>query len=871
MYCFGKLRGVLANLSFQNHDPQAMKLTLLFFPIFFAGATYSQDTLSGVVNSYAAIDELVFCEGKLIVGPSVGTFGPGQKVLLLQMKGAQIDESNSASFGTITELNDAGHFELNEVKAISADTIWLRYTLQHHYDTEGAVQLVGLPEAPATLYLQDVSCLPWNGAYGGVLAVQNSGSITLLSHLSANGMGFGNEQAHEVESNCTWLTFALAYYYPSSNWRGAPKGEGIASFISEKEHGRGPQANGGGGGNDHNSGGGGGSNAGAGGQGGQQTPASAFGCSGNFPGMGGKALPLSPTRLFMGGEGGNGHVDDPDAGSPGAKGGGIILLITDTLITNGFGLSANGNTPPTATGDGAGGGGGGGSIYLSAAVILGNTTLSTVGGHGGDVINPADRCFGAGGGGGGGRIAAPMLANVSAIVAGGEAGQNSTPSSQCSDLSNGAQPGSTGTVEAPFALPKGEEEYLPTTVLAQPVSLNLCEGDTAVFQFLVQGNFLHYQWQAKINGIWQNLPNDTNQTLTLLPGSFDQALIRCVVSSPCMAPLTSEEVSLHTQSVPVAAFDVVAAGDGNFEFQNNSTNAVNYHWQFGDGNTSDEANPLHHYQNQGSYSVLLIAENICGSDTALEVINYVPAPVADFSISPAEGCAPLTVFFENNSQGNNIETTWSFPGGTPAGSTDDNPVVVYAEAGNYDVQLIVQNSFGTDTLLKPNAVLVHPLPVADFSFLADGLSVQFQYTGLGASSFFWEFGDGTISTEENPVHTYPEPGTYEVGLTVSNGPCGASVAKTMALIANSSSENPWAHLQLYPNPTAGTLHLSFGQHPSDVSVEVAVFDSLGNLLFENTITAQEGILELGELPAGFCLLVLKMEGQRIHLPVLIVR
>ena len=848
-----------------------MKLFPLFYLLFVAGAMYAQDTLSGVVNTYAAVQELNFCEGKIILGPASGSFVSGQQVLLIQMEGAEIDQSNSASFGNILQVHHAGHFEENEILGVNADTVWLRYTLLHEYEPGGAVQLVGFPQADEMLYLDSVVCLPWNGAFGGVLALQNTGTTSLLSQLSVDGAGFGDAVPHEVVSNCTWLTQANNYYYAATNWRGAPKGQGIAKFVEGKEHGRGPQANGGGGGNDHNSGGGGGAHAAQGGRGGRQTPSSTFGCYGNYPGLGGRALPLSPTRLFMGGEGGNGHVDDNNAGSPGARGGGILLLLTDTLFSNGFGLSANGLAPPQAAGDGAGGGGAGGSIYLSATTIVGNCTLSATGGKGGDVTNPNDRCFGPGGGGSGGRIIAPANANISTLVAGGEAGQNTTSAAPCSGLSNGAEAGQTGLVEVLFQLPGSEEAYTETQIIAQPQSISICQGDTAHFQFLVQGNFLHYQWQVYENATWEDLPNDTSASLTLLPGSPGLTNLRCLVSSPCSASLISDEVLLTTQEAPHAAFSIQDQGAGLFQFLNNSLNATTYSWHFGDGNTAAAANPLHQYQVYGSFSVTLIATNGCGADTAVGNVNFVPAPMAAFSLSPAEGCEPLTVFFENNSTGDSLALEWYFPGGNPSASTAPNPVVTYAQAGSFDARLIVHNAFGNDTLLQTAAVLVHPVPMADFSYTADSLTVLFQNQSQGALSYLWEFGDGSSNTGENPQHAYPAPGVYEVTLTVSNGPCGATVAQSIYLAPTAAEESAWPGLRIAPNPGPGLFRLSLGPPSSSQPIKIQVFDLLGQAILFTTTTGSEATLDLSEQPPGMYLLVLSQAGQQMQLRLLIGR
>ena len=86
-----------------------------------------------------------------------------------------------------------------------------------------------------------------------------------------------------------------------TDWRGAFKGEGIVIGNSAQYSGKGARATGGGGGNDHNSGGGGGGHATAGGQGGENDEPSLFGCSGENPGLGGKAIAdFQGYRLFFG-------------------------------------------------------------------------------------------------------------------------------------------------------------------------------------------------------------------------------------------------------------------------------------------------------------------------------------------------------------------------------------------------------------------------------------------------------------------------------------------------------------------------------------------------------------------------------------------
>ncbi len=152
-------------------------------------------------------------------------------------------------------------------------------------------------------------------------------------------------------------------------------------------------------------------------------------------------------------------------------------------------------------------------------------------------------------------------------------------------------------------------------------------------------------------------------------------------------------------------------------------------------------------------------------------------PVADFVGNPTSGCAPLTVDFTDQSEGDIIAWDWDFgDGGT---STDQNPTHVYQNAGNYTVSLMVTAAEGTDTETKVNYISVSDVPVADFVGSPDSgsapLTVNFTDLSTGnPTAWSWVFGDGGTSFLQNPTHTYNSPGVYTVTLTASNA-CGSDV------------------------------------------------------------------------------------------------
>ncbi len=195
-------------------------------------------------------------------------------------------------------------------------------------------------------------------------------------------------------------------------------------------------------------------------------------------------------------------------------------------------------------------------------------------------------------------------------------------------------------------------------------------------------------------------------------------------------------------------------------------------WDFGDSATSDIENPTHTYSEPGTYTVSLTVSGLGGTDTETKT-GYITvyAPVtADFSATPLSGIAPLEVSFTNLSTGTYDTLTWDF--GDSATSDVENPTHIYSETGTYTVSLTVSGFGGTDTETKTGYITVYAPVTADFSAtpLSGIAPLEIAFTNLSTGTYdtlTWNFGDGGTSNLENPAHTYSEPGTYTVSLTVS--------------------------------------------------------------------------------------------------------
>lgn len=808
----------------------------VFLFSFLAFPLFSQTQIAGIINQYAKVSGIENCEAKLTVdNPSA--FIAGDQVLLIQMKGAVINTNNSSSFGDIENVGSAGFYEINEVLSVSGNNVYLKFEPLHDYAPANSLQLVTLPTYNMAEVIGDLKAKPWDGETGGVL-ILDANNLLLQASIDVSGTGFRGAEKQEVVSNCNFLTNADAYFYPAGNWRGSPKGEGIAELLPAKELGRGAQANGGGGGNDHNSGGGGGGNIAAGGVGGEQN-VSGFGCDGNFPGWGGKACPPDQARLYLGGGGGAGHFDDTGAGSSGGNGGGIAIIIAQTIEANGFSIFANGSKPSVAQGDGAGGGGAGGTILLKSNSIIGALNIEAKGGGGGDVNNTPDRCNGVGGGGSGGRFITNVSNFAQVNLAGGQPGVNNVASSQCSSPSNGGEPGKDGAQSNLGNMAIAQNEILPVEIIEQPANVVTCVGLPVELTFQVLGSNLSYQWQVNDGTGWQNVPISPNYSgaqsseLTLLAATsaMDGFQFRCGVFSPCTLNFYSDEVALEIIQLPEAAFNALPLGNGSFNFQNTSLNATSFLWDFGDGNTSAETNPTHVYTNQGTFQVTLTSFNNCGQSVLTLAVSTEALPLAHFTADLVAGCNPLTVQFQNQSSGSNLNGfNWEFPGGVPAFSTEENPIVTYDLPGIYPVTLTASSSLGSDTYELPDFIEVHLTPSADFSFSIDENTVQFTNSSTGGSFYHWDFGDGNISQSANPAHEYSNLGVYDVDLTASNPYCGSSISYQVFIeVSATDAEIADSKIQISPNPTTDFFMVKLPQDALTLT-KMRLMNSMGGTL-----------------------------------------
>ena len=350
-------------------------------------------TSSTIINDYTPALALDICTNKLTVEDAI-KFNIGDTVLLIQMKGAIIDSTNTAAFGNITDYKSAGNYEFNYVKSKVGNVVELKNKIIRTYELpNGKVQLIRVPYFTNYVVTDTLTCLPWDGSKGGVLVLNVRDTVKLNNSIDVSGKGFrGGRSLNQFNTSLT--CFMNNYTYPNGTIDAAEKGESIYSIGLGNNSGKGKNANGGGGGNGHNSGGGGGSNAGNGGFGGYQLR-DCNGTTFDNRGIGGTALNLNSTanKIFLRGGGGSGHTDNNQGiNMNGGNGGGIIIISASELINNSNTISSNGfngqlcNNALNNCHDGNGGGGAGGANLFFINNYTNPIAVNEKGGKGADLV-----------------------------------------------------------------------------------------------------------------------------------------------------------------------------------------------------------------------------------------------------------------------------------------------------------------------------------------------------------------------------------------------------------------------------------------------------------------------------------------------------
>lgn len=324
-----------------------------------------------------------------------------------------------------------------------------------------------------------------------------------------------------------------------------------------------------------------------------------------------------------------------------------------------------------------------------------------------------------------------------------------------------------------------------------------CSPIVVNFQDLSTNNPTTWSWNFG-NGSTSNLQNPT--TTYFNPGTYTVTLTATNASGSSTLTRTNF-ITVHAQPnvnftandssgcfpVPVQFTDLSNGGAGN--------TITAWEWDFGDGSYSTQQNPSHAYVTAGNFTVTLKVTNDKGCFRVYSKTQYMqitPGVVASFTNSQPNVCgAPVGINFTNTSTGPpTLAYAWNFgDGGT---STSQNPSHQYNNPGSYNVSLTVTSSQGCSATVTTNSAVVIGTITTNFSApdsvcLNDSISF-INTTSPAPVSSFWDFGDGTTSTQVNPRKAYQVPGVYQVKLVANQSFCTDSIIKSITVLARPNGD-----------------------------------------------------------------------------------
>ena len=211
---------------------------------------------------------------------------------------------------------------------------------------------------------------------------------------------------------------------------------------------------------------------------------------------------------------------------------------------------------------------------------------------------------------------------------------------------------------------------------------------------------------------------------------------------------------------------------------------LTYLWDFGDGTTSTEENPMHSFPLSDSIQTYYISLTVTSTSDGLSDMVSIPYTTSTIvpNFYPIQDCGIVTITNFSSICGSSIENypsftySWDFGDGNPAVNTDSTQPefqYTYTDSGLYTITMTMTDSNSGLSFSSERMINVVAGLNADFEFYPDCYDVQFldrSNTCDPIVSYLWDFGDGSpTSTDEAPMHTYATVGPHNVTLTVNDG------------------------------------------------------------------------------------------------------
>ena len=306
------------------------------------------------------------------------------------------------------------------------------------------------------------------------------------------------------------------------------------------------------------------------------------------------------------------------------------------------------------------------------------------------------------------------------------------------------------------------------------------------FTDLSTNNPISWLWNFDDNGVTSTDQNPSHAFS--INGIYNVCL---TVDNGITTNTSCQMVTVTNAIPPIADFFFITTYSPEILFGDTSLGyPTSWFWDFDDnGATWGYLNPSYTFTYNDTFNVCLTVENALGSDTICYdvIIDDYVQPVASFSYNSTN--SPWIQFYdESSNQIYNTPDTWLWEfnnnGNT---STITDPNYLFTENGVYNVCMSSSNQYGSDMYCTQVLIDTYIPPIADFIFdTIDSPNVHFFDASTdsvinAATSWFWDFGDGTSSIQQNPSHAFGENGTYIVCLIASNLEGSDTICDTLSV------------------------------------------------------------------------------------------
>jgi PKD repeat protein len=430
--------------------------------------------------------------------------------------------------------------------------------------------------------------------------------------------------------------------------------------------------------------------------------------------------------------------------------------------------------------------------------------------------------------------------------------------------------------------------------------INNCR-DTAILQVLIKDCYTTAKFDAKVDsfGAWHFVNLST--LADVYEWDFGDSTSRSFLSNPyhsyafngnhtvtLIARDTTYNQCADTFSLTIpqdicsiiARFSYSRSGK-TISMNNLSINANQWEWDFGDGFTSNDENPIHTFTKAGGYNVYLkvydSTKSNCFSLKGTYIVIDTCAVSAFFSYSDSLS----TVSFANYSSYAN-KYLWVFGDGDS--STLKNPIHTYDSFKNYSVTLYAFDTNYNNCVSSKVVVFTLNDCKAYFEIVPD---TSQQYSGLlidkstarNSANYFWDFGDGDSSTSKTPTHTYNGNGPYYISLCIVDSACSTCYVKRIQFdtlgnlnmvqrpfsfkviregsVNNSIDLSHFSNIKLGPNPVSDYLNIKL---TINLLFDVQIFNVNGVMIFEQKSAQNEAKIEFSEYNSGVYMVKIQTEG-----------